>query len=57
MKTAEVNRYLLDSTPSYAYSAYDGVESSSRAKKPHFQMRNDITTATLKAAKGLSKAT
>jgi len=54
MKTAEVDRYLRRFNAVVCAVGIRAEESSSRAKKPHFQMRNDITTATLKAAKGLN---
>ena len=54
MKTAEVDRYLRRFNAVVCAVGIRAEESSSRAKKPHFQVRNDITTATLKASKGLN---
>ncbi len=54
MKTAEVDRYLRRFNAVVCAVGIRAEESSSRAKKPHFQMRNDITTATLKASRGLN---
>lgn len=54
MKTAEVDRYLRRFSAVVCAVGIRAEESSSRAKKPHFQVRNDITTATLKASKGLN---
>ena len=54
MKTAEVDRYLRQFKAVVCAVGIRAEESSNRAKKPHFQMRNDITTAALKASKGLS---
>ena len=53
MKTAEVDRYLRQFNAVVCAVGIRAEESSSRAKKPHFQVRNDITTVTLKASKGL----
>ena len=53
MKTAEVDRYLRRFNAVVCAVGIRAEESSSRAKKPHFQVRNDITTVTLKASKGL----
>ena len=53
MKTAEVNRYLRRFSAIVCAVGIRAEESSSRAKKPHFQVRNDITTVALKASKGL----
>lgn len=54
MKTAEVDRYLRRFNAVVCAVGIRAEESSSRAKKPHFQVRNDITTATLKASRGLN---
>ena len=54
MKTAEVDRYLRRFSAVVCAVGIRAEESSSRAKKPHFQVRNDITTATLKASRGLN---
>ena len=54
MKTAEVDRYLRRFDAVVCAVGIRAEESSSRAKKPHFQVRNDITTATLKASRGLN---
>ena len=54
MKTAEVNRYLRRFNAVVCAVGIRAEESSSRAKKPHFQVRNDITTVTLKASRGLN---
>ena len=54
MKTAEVDRYLRRFNSVVCAVGIRAEESSSRAKKPHFQVRNDITTATLKTSKGLN---
>jgi len=54
MKTAEVDRYLRRFNSVVCAVGIRAEESSSRAKKPHFQVRNDITTAALKTSKGLN---
>ena len=54
MKTAEVDRYLRRFNAVVCAVGIRAEESSSRAKKPHFQVRNDITTATRKASRGLN---
>lgn len=54
MKTAEVDRYLRRFNAVVCAVGIRAEESSSRAKKPHFQVRNDIATAALKASKGLN---
>ena len=54
MKTAEVDRYLRRFNAVVCAVGIRAEESSSRAKKPHFQVRNDITTSALKASKGLN---
>ena len=48
MKTAEVDRYLRRFNAVVCAVGIRAEESSSRAKKPHFQVRNDITTVKLK---------
>ena len=53
MKTAEVDRYLRRFSAIVCAVGIRAEESSSRAQKPHFQVRNDITTVALKASKGL----
>jgi len=53
LKTAEVNRYLRRFKSVVCAVGIRAEESSSRAKKPHYQVRNDITTVALKASKGL----
>lgn len=54
LKTAEVDRYLRRFSAVVCAVGIRAEESSSRAKKPHFQIRNDITTVTLKAARGIT---
>lgn len=53
LKTAEVDRYLRRFKSVVCAVGIRAEESSSRAKKPHCQVRNDITTAALKAPRGL----
>ncbi|MEO0647190.1 MAG: phosphoadenosine phosphosulfate reductase family protein [Cyanobacteria bacterium J06650_10] len=53
LKTAEVDRYLRRFKSVVCAVGIRAEESSSRARKPHYQVRNDITTVALKAAKGL----
>lgn len=52
MKTAEVDRYLRRFRTVVCAVGIRAEESNSRSKKPHFQIRNDITTTTLKASRG-----
>lgn len=54
MKTAEVDRYLRRFNAVVCAVGIRAEESISRAQKPHFRVRNDITTATLKASRGLN---
>ena len=54
LKTAEVDRYLRRFGSVVCAVGIRAEESSSRAKKPHCQVRNDITTASLKAPRGLN---
>ena len=53
LKTAEVDRYLRRFAAVVCAVGIRAEESSSRAKKPHYQVRNDITTVALKASRGL----
>ena len=53
LKTAEVDRYLRRFKSVVCAVGIRAEESSSRARKPHYQVRNDITTVALKAARGL----
>ena len=53
LKTAEVDRYLRRFKSVVCAVGIRAEESRSRARKPHYQVRNDITTVALKAAKGL----
>ncbi|PZO57427.1 MAG: hypothetical protein DCF15_07130 [Phormidesmis priestleyi] len=54
LKTAEVDRYLRRFPSVVCAVGIRAEESSSRAKKPSFPVRNDITTVSLKASKGLN---
>ena len=54
LKTAEVDRYLRQFKSVFCAVGIRAEESTSRAKKPRVQVRNDITTASLKAPRGLS---
>lgn len=53
LKTAEVDRYLRRFKSVVCAVGIRAEESSSRARKPHYQVRNDITTVALKASRGL----
>ncbi|MEM6452522.1 MAG: phosphoadenosine phosphosulfate reductase family protein [Cyanobacteria bacterium P01_D01_bin.105] len=53
LKTAEVDRYLRRFKSVVCAVGIRTEESSSRARKPHYQVRNDITTVALKASRGL----
>lgn len=53
LKTAEVDRYLRRFKSVVCAVGVRAEESSSRARRPHYQVRNDITTVGLKAARGL----
>ena len=48
LKTAEVDRYLRRFKSVVCAVGIRAEESSSRARKPHYQVRNDITTVALK---------
>ena len=54
LKTAEVNRYLRRFPSVVCAVGIRAEESSSRAKKPSFQVRNDIATVSLKSSRGLN---
>lgn len=54
LKTAEVDRYLRKFKAVVCAVGIRAEESHSRAKKPHYQVRNDITTAALKASRGMT---
>ena len=54
LKTAEVNRYLRRFKSVVCAVGIRAEESSSRAKKQYYQIRNDITTTALKAGRGLN---
>lgn len=54
LKTAEVDRYLRRFKSVVCAVGIRAEESSSRAKKPRCQVRNDIATASLKASRGLN---
>jgi 3'-phosphoadenosine 5'-phosphosulfate sulfotransferase (PAPS reductase)/FAD synthetase len=54
LKTAQVDQYLRQFGAVVCAVGIRAEESSSRAKKPHFQVRNDIATKELKTARGLS---
>ncbi|MEL6161990.1 MAG: phosphoadenosine phosphosulfate reductase family protein [Cyanobacteria bacterium J06627_32] len=53
LKTAEVDRYLRRFKSVVCAVGIRAEESSNRARKPHYQVRNDITTVALKASRGL----
>lgn len=53
LKTAEVDRYLRQFDLVVCAVGIRADESSSRAKKPHYQVRGDITTSYLKPERGL----
>ncbi|NJM98022.1 MAG: phosphoadenosine phosphosulfate reductase family protein [Phormidesmis sp. RL_2_1] len=52
LKTAEVDRYLRRFKSVVCAVGIRAEKSSSRAKKPHYQVRNDIATVALKASRG-----